>query len=273
MGMNTVAGPPTASDRSAGDPSTTRHDRPLTMVALVGANLWAKKARSAGIAFAVALAVMTVVTLTVVSSGLETAASAVLTVGKADFTVAQNGVSDLLYSNIDTGQLARIAATPGVKSSSASSWRRSGSTPTTPSSSRSASSPAISPPSASPSWRVPPTGPRRATRSCSAGGRHRTWGSTWATRSTPTGPPTGWSGSTPRDLLRRLGGHVPAPRTPGLQPGPGDRLPGLREDRPRAVVGRGAGQADQGPAGADDDLHAWPRPVGPTATSSSSRPR
>ena len=98
-------------------PVTSRDDHPLTMTALIGANLWAKKARSMGIAFAVALAVMTVVTLTVVSSGLETAASAVLTVGKADFTVAQNGVSDLLYSNIDTGQLARIGATPGVRSS------------------------------------------------------------------------------------------------------------------------------------------------------------
>jgi len=94
-----------------------RHDRSLTMSALVAANIWAKKARSTGIAFAVALAVMTVVTLTVVSSGLETAASAVLTVGKADFTVAQNGVSDLLHSNIDTGQLARIDEMPGVKSS------------------------------------------------------------------------------------------------------------------------------------------------------------
>jgi putative ABC transport system permease protein len=94
-----------------------RHDRSLSMTALVAANIWAKKARSAGIAAAVALAVMTVVTLTVVSSGLETAASALLTVGKADFTVAQNGVSDLLYSNIDTNQLAQIAATPGVRTS------------------------------------------------------------------------------------------------------------------------------------------------------------
>jgi len=115
----TTAAPPEVPE-GAGAPVVApveRRDRPLTMLSLVVANIWAKKARSTGIAFAVALAVMTVVTLTVVSSGLETAASAVLTVGKADFTVAQNGVSDLLYSNIDTGQLARIGATPGVKSS------------------------------------------------------------------------------------------------------------------------------------------------------------
>ena len=116
--MSSVTLPPGAPVPVGGGPvAATRHDRSLNMVALVAANLWAKKARSAGIALAVALAVMTVVTLTVVSSGLESAASAVLTVGKADFTVAQNGVSDLLYSNIDTGQLARIATTPGVKSS------------------------------------------------------------------------------------------------------------------------------------------------------------
>jgi putative ABC transport system permease protein len=111
--MTTVAPEQTMS---TGHPAV-RRDRSLTMTALVAANIWAKKARSTGIAAAVALAVMTVVTLTVVSSGLENAASALLTVGKANFTVAQNGVSDLLYSNIDTGQLAQIAATPGVKSS------------------------------------------------------------------------------------------------------------------------------------------------------------
>src|ERR1035441_3163748 len=61
----------------------------MTLFTLVLENIWAKKARSTGIAFAVALSVMTVVTLTVVSSGLENAAAAVLTIGKADFTVAQ----------------------------------------------------------------------------------------------------------------------------------------------------------------------------------------
>jgi putative ABC transport system permease protein len=90
--------------------------RPLTFAGLVFANIWGKKGRSAGIAAAVALAVMTVVTLTVVSSGLESSASAVLTVGKANFTVAQNGVSDILFSSIDEGQLAQVKTTKGVKS-------------------------------------------------------------------------------------------------------------------------------------------------------------
>jgi putative ABC transport system permease protein len=88
----------------------------MSLVVLILKNLWSKKARSAGIAFAIGVAVMTVVTLTVVSSGLEQSAAAVLTLGHADFTVAQNGVSEILYSNLDEGQLHEIQATPGVKS-------------------------------------------------------------------------------------------------------------------------------------------------------------
>ena len=88
----------------------------MSLVRLVLANLWAKKSRSIGIAFAIGIAVMTVVTLTVVSSGLENSAAAVLTVGKSDFTVAQNGVSDILFSNIDNGQLQDVRSTTGVAS-------------------------------------------------------------------------------------------------------------------------------------------------------------
>ena len=88
----------------------------MSLVVLVLKNLWSKKARSAGIAFAIGVAVMTVVTLTVVSSSLEQSAAAVLTLGHADFTVAQNGVSELLFSNLDEHQVRDIETTPGVKS-------------------------------------------------------------------------------------------------------------------------------------------------------------
>jgi putative ABC transport system permease protein len=88
----------------------------VSFLALVFGNVWGKKARSAGLVFAVAIAVMTVVGLTVLSKGLTDSATAVLRTGKADFTVAQKGVSDILFSNIDQGQLARIRQTPGVKS-------------------------------------------------------------------------------------------------------------------------------------------------------------
>ena len=88
----------------------------MSLVALILKNLWSKKTRSIGIAFAVAVAVMTVVTLTVVSSGLESSAAAVLTLGHADFTVAQKGVSEVLYSSLDDGQLREVQTTPGVQS-------------------------------------------------------------------------------------------------------------------------------------------------------------
>ncbi len=81
---------------------------------LLLSNVWAKKARSFGLAFAVALAVMTVVVLTVVSSGLESSAAAILKIGKSDFTVAQKSVSDILFSYLDEHQLAEIRATKGV---------------------------------------------------------------------------------------------------------------------------------------------------------------
>jgi len=90
--------------------------RSMSMVRLAAGNVWSKKGRSGLLAFAVAVAVMTVVTLTAVSASLESSAAAVLTIGKADFTVAQKGVADIITSSIDDSQLARIKATPGVLS-------------------------------------------------------------------------------------------------------------------------------------------------------------
>ena len=77
-------------------------------------NLWYKKARSIGMASAVAIAVMAVVTLDVTSNGLETSAAAIISIGKADFTVAQKGASDTLASTIDEQELARLRQTTGV---------------------------------------------------------------------------------------------------------------------------------------------------------------
>ena len=63
----------------------------MTFFDLILRNLWKKKARSLGLLLAVAVAVMTVVALDVTSSGLEQSAAAIISVGKADFTVAQKG--------------------------------------------------------------------------------------------------------------------------------------------------------------------------------------
>lgn len=88
----------------------------MRFTAVVLRNVWQKKARSAGLVAAIAFAVMTVVTLAVVGAGLERSATAIISVGKADFTIAQKGVSDILNSTIDESQLARIRRTPGVES-------------------------------------------------------------------------------------------------------------------------------------------------------------
>jgi putative ABC transport system permease protein len=79
-------------------------------------NIASKKARSIGLVAAIAFAVMTVVTLAIVSSGLEQSAAAIITVGKADFTVAQKGASDLLTSTIDEDQLHTLQGIHGVQS-------------------------------------------------------------------------------------------------------------------------------------------------------------
>ncbi len=83
---------------------------------LILRNLWRKPARSLGLILAVAIAVMTVVTLDVTSSGLEQSAAAIISIGKADFTVVQKGASSTLTSTIDSEELARIRHTPGVAS-------------------------------------------------------------------------------------------------------------------------------------------------------------
>ena len=88
----------------------------MTFFDLILRNLWKKKARSIGLLLAVAVAVMTVVALDVTSSGLEQSAAAIISIGKADFTVAQKGASSTLTSTIDTNELTRIRQTPGVQS-------------------------------------------------------------------------------------------------------------------------------------------------------------
>ncbi len=86
----------------------------MTFIAFLLRGIWSKKARSIGLILAVAFAVMIIVSLQVTSSGLEQSAASVISVGKADITVAQKNVSDVLSSSIDEGELARIRKVPGV---------------------------------------------------------------------------------------------------------------------------------------------------------------
>ncbi|MCU1456161.1 MAG: transporter permease [Actinomycetia bacterium] len=79
-------------------------------------NVFARKVRTALTAVAVAIGVILVATLGVVTHSFTDTAAAVLRTGKADFTVSQKGVSDLLSSIIDEAKVQKIAATPGVAS-------------------------------------------------------------------------------------------------------------------------------------------------------------
>ena len=86
----------------------------MSFLRLVLHNVTVKPLRLALTSLAVAIGVLTVVALTVVTRSVETSALAVLRTGKADFTVAQKGVSNLLNSSVDAADLARIRSYPGV---------------------------------------------------------------------------------------------------------------------------------------------------------------
>src|SRR5947209_357001 len=77
-------------------------------------NLRARRVRSGLSAFAVAVGIMTVVTIGVVTSSLRSSAVSILKTGKADFIVAQRNASDILYSDLDPEKVSRVNAFPGV---------------------------------------------------------------------------------------------------------------------------------------------------------------
>lgn len=86
----------------------------MTFAWLILHDVRVKRVRSALTAFAVAIGVMTVVTLGIVTDSVKTTAAGLLEVGRADFTVAQRNVSEILQSALTREQLARVRAEPGV---------------------------------------------------------------------------------------------------------------------------------------------------------------
>ncbi len=86
----------------------------MTFVGLVLHNLGTRRFRTALTAVAVAIAVTAVVTLSVVTQSLQTSAAEVLSLGNADFIVAQKSAADVLTSTVTEEQVAGIRATPGV---------------------------------------------------------------------------------------------------------------------------------------------------------------
>lgn len=86
----------------------------LTFASLVLHNVGAKKLRLVLTSLAIAVGVMAVVSLGVLTTSLENSDLAIMQMGRADFTISQKGVDDVLASNINQSTLQSIAATPGV---------------------------------------------------------------------------------------------------------------------------------------------------------------
>lgn len=88
----------------------------MSFLSLIVHNVTVKKLRLALTSLAVAIGVLTVVSLGVVTESLKTSDLAILKIGQASFAVSQKGVADLLSSSIDETALDQVKKVPGVAS-------------------------------------------------------------------------------------------------------------------------------------------------------------
>ena len=88
----------------------------MSFTRLVFRNVTSRKVRALLTGLAIALSIMTVVTLGILTQSLRKTALSILETGNADFTVAQDGVSDILSSIIDEDDIDRIGGFEGVDS-------------------------------------------------------------------------------------------------------------------------------------------------------------
>ena len=88
----------------------------MRFVSLILHNVRIKPLRSALTALAVSIGVGAGITIGIVTHSLRETAVQILQIGRADFSVSQEGVSDLLNSAMDEGELVRLAEVPGVDS-------------------------------------------------------------------------------------------------------------------------------------------------------------
>jgi len=85
-------------------------------LALTIHNVATRKVRASLTVFAIAISIMTVVTMGVLTHSLRRSAISILRTGTADFSVAQKDVSDVIYSSVDTEDVNLIRSYPGVDS-------------------------------------------------------------------------------------------------------------------------------------------------------------
>lgn len=88
----------------------------MSFVTLILRNVTGRKVRLALTALAVAIGVVAVVAMGTVANSLESSDLALLRTGRADFAIAQKGVTDILSSAIDQNTLMHIRSQPGISS-------------------------------------------------------------------------------------------------------------------------------------------------------------
>ncbi len=88
----------------------------MTFLGFITRNVMIKPLRSFLTALAVSIGIGTAITMGIVTHSLRQTAVQILAIGQAEFSVSQEGVSDLLNSTIDEGELGELAALPGVES-------------------------------------------------------------------------------------------------------------------------------------------------------------
>ncbi len=88
----------------------------LYFLALTVRNVATRKVRTALTALAVAISIMTVVTMGVLTHSLRQTAISILRTGTADFSIAQKDVSDVINSSVDEEDVTLVRSYPGVDS-------------------------------------------------------------------------------------------------------------------------------------------------------------
>ena len=88
----------------------------MSFLELISRNVLTRKVRSALTGVAVAIAIMAVFALGVLTFSLRETAISILRTGRADFTVGQKGVSDVIYSSMDEQDVDQLSTYPEVES-------------------------------------------------------------------------------------------------------------------------------------------------------------
>lgn len=87
----------------------------MFFVQLIFENVYTRKMRTVLTGLTIAVTIMTVVAMGILTHSLRETAISILETGKADFSIAEKNVSDVLNSSIDEKDLATIQQDPAVK--------------------------------------------------------------------------------------------------------------------------------------------------------------